>query len=310
MKKRRLGHGKPQEASAGERPRRLLRGLDLHRLRCLSADRPCGLRRGRRNVLRQGPAGSSADRRQALQALLACPTGSIGCLGDDDVKAVMEDFPLVDRGAGLLLRLQLAEVVWRQQLLHPAPRRQLADRLAEVRHAARAAVGGAGRHRPHLPDAPGRRGRRRALRRALQQPPHHSSGRVVVAARCGSRPRRRRAVGVGSRLPRHPDAGPHEGPLRPALSGPLPLHRRPPGLGPGRAAACRPPRTTAGTRGRSRPSRWGGWRTIASSGCCPATARRCICPPPRCGSKSCAWPSRCRKGADDESTTRHPRSAG
>jgi hypothetical protein len=27
---------------------------------------------------------------QALQALLACPTGSIGCLGDDDVKAVMK----------------------------------------------------------------------------------------------------------------------------------------------------------------------------------------------------------------------------
>ena len=38
---------------------------------------------------------ASTDRRQALQALLACPTGSIGCLGDDDVKAVMKDFPLV-----------------------------------------------------------------------------------------------------------------------------------------------------------------------------------------------------------------------
>lgn len=38
---------------------------------------------------------SSADRRQALRALLACPTGSIGCLGDDDVKAVMNDFPLL-----------------------------------------------------------------------------------------------------------------------------------------------------------------------------------------------------------------------
>src|SRR5207237_7706778 len=37
---------------------------------------------------------SAADRRQALRALLACPTGSIGCLGDDDVKAVMQDFPL------------------------------------------------------------------------------------------------------------------------------------------------------------------------------------------------------------------------
>jgi glyoxylase-like metal-dependent hydrolase (beta-lactamase superfamily II)/ferredoxin len=38
---------------------------------------------------------STADRRQALQALLACPTGSIGCVGDDDVKAVMKDFPLL-----------------------------------------------------------------------------------------------------------------------------------------------------------------------------------------------------------------------
>lgn len=38
---------------------------------------------------------SAADRRRALQALLSCPTGSIGCLGDDDVKAVMADFPLL-----------------------------------------------------------------------------------------------------------------------------------------------------------------------------------------------------------------------
>jgi glyoxylase-like metal-dependent hydrolase (beta-lactamase superfamily II)/ferredoxin len=35
------------------------------------------------------------ERRQALQALLACPTGSIGCLADDDPKAVMKDFPLL-----------------------------------------------------------------------------------------------------------------------------------------------------------------------------------------------------------------------
>jgi len=38
---------------------------------------------------------SAIDRRRALQALLACPTGSIGCLGADDVKAVMPDFPLL-----------------------------------------------------------------------------------------------------------------------------------------------------------------------------------------------------------------------
>lgn len=38
---------------------------------------------------------SGADRQRALQALLACPTGSIGCLGDDDPKSMMKDFPLV-----------------------------------------------------------------------------------------------------------------------------------------------------------------------------------------------------------------------
>ena len=37
----------------------------------------------------------SADRRLALRAVLARPTGSIGCLGDDDAKAVMKDFPLL-----------------------------------------------------------------------------------------------------------------------------------------------------------------------------------------------------------------------
>ena len=37
---------------------------------------------------------SAAERRQALRALLACPTGSIGCLGDGEAKAVMGDFPL------------------------------------------------------------------------------------------------------------------------------------------------------------------------------------------------------------------------
>src|SRR5262245_52508131 len=35
------------------------------------------------------------QRRRALHALLACPTGSIGTVGDDDPKAVMGDFPLV-----------------------------------------------------------------------------------------------------------------------------------------------------------------------------------------------------------------------
>ncbi len=38
---------------------------------------------------------SATERRSAVQALLSCPTGSIGTLGPDNVKAVMRDFPLV-----------------------------------------------------------------------------------------------------------------------------------------------------------------------------------------------------------------------
>src|SRR5262245_242765 len=49
---------------------------------------------GETSFVKTQPA-SAADRRRALQALLACPTGSIGCQGDDDVKAVMQDFPLL-----------------------------------------------------------------------------------------------------------------------------------------------------------------------------------------------------------------------
>jgi glyoxylase-like metal-dependent hydrolase (beta-lactamase superfamily II)/ferredoxin len=49
------------------------------------------------SFVRRQPA-SSADRRSAIQALLACPTGSIGCRGKDDPKAAMSDFPLVVEG--------------------------------------------------------------------------------------------------------------------------------------------------------------------------------------------------------------------
>lgn len=41
---------------------------------------------------------AGTDRRVALRALLACPTGSIGCLVADDVKAVADDFPLPVEG--------------------------------------------------------------------------------------------------------------------------------------------------------------------------------------------------------------------
>ena len=158
---------------------------------------------------------------QALHALVSCPTGSIGSTGRRQASAVMDDFPLLIEEPRLLLRLQLAEVLRRQQLLHPAPRGQLADRLAEVPAPAGSAVRGAGRHRPHLPDAPRRRGRCPALRRAIRQHALHPSGRTVVRSPdaevvldggdC---------AGTGSGLPGDPDARPHGGPLRAALRGP------------------------------------------------------------------------------------------
>jgi glyoxylase-like metal-dependent hydrolase (beta-lactamase superfamily II)/ferredoxin len=46
------------------------------------------------SFVRSQPA-SAADRRDAIRALLSCPTGSIGCTGSDDPKAAMDDFPLI-----------------------------------------------------------------------------------------------------------------------------------------------------------------------------------------------------------------------
>jgi glyoxylase-like metal-dependent hydrolase (beta-lactamase superfamily II)/ferredoxin len=42
----------------------------------------------------QAQPDTQAERRNAIHALLSCPTGSIGCLGDDDVSAFAFDFPL------------------------------------------------------------------------------------------------------------------------------------------------------------------------------------------------------------------------
>ena len=57
-------------------------------------------------------------------------------------------------------------------------------------------------------------------------------------------------------------------------------------IGTGTSSALRPPRITAGIRGRSRPSRWSDWRPSASSGYCQGTVRECIYLLARCGSKS------------------------
>lgn len=45
------------------------------------------------SFVRSQPVARS-DRRQALHALLSCPTGSIGCEGKDDPKTAFQDFPL------------------------------------------------------------------------------------------------------------------------------------------------------------------------------------------------------------------------
>jgi glyoxylase-like metal-dependent hydrolase (beta-lactamase superfamily II)/ferredoxin len=41
---------------------------------------------------------SDVDRRRSLQALVSCPTGSIGCLGNNSAKSVMGDFPILIEG--------------------------------------------------------------------------------------------------------------------------------------------------------------------------------------------------------------------
>jgi glyoxylase-like metal-dependent hydrolase (beta-lactamase superfamily II) len=47
--------------------------------------------------VRRQPEGAE-ERRQALHALVCCPTGSIGCLGEDRPASVMDDFPLAVEG--------------------------------------------------------------------------------------------------------------------------------------------------------------------------------------------------------------------
>jgi ferredoxin len=87
--------------------------------------------------------GSSTDRRQAFQALPACPTGSIGCLGDDDVKAVMKDFPLSSRSrppgiaptAPLKRRFRGRTSAFPLLRSRPAPRTRLVESRRVSRHA-------------------------------------------------------------------------------------------------------------------------------------------------------------------------------
>jgi ferredoxin len=151
---------------------------------------------------------ANADRRRALQALLACPTGSIGCIGDDDVKAVMKDFPLVIEEPVYYCGYNSPKSYGGNSyfIKHPAgnwlidspkfvtPLVQQLEALGGIAHIFLT-------HRDDVADA----------RRCAE---HFGSRRII--------------------------------------------HR----------SSFRPPRTTAGIRGRGRPSRSHGWQRIASSGSC------------------------------------------
>jgi ferredoxin len=170
---------------------------------------------------------SNADRHQALQAVLACPTGSIGFLGDDDVKAVMQDFPLVIEEpvfycgynspksyGGNSYFIQASSGNWLiDSPKFVAPLVQRLEALGGVDHIFLT-------HRDEVADA-----------ERLAKPSHYSSGRVVIATGSRGRPRRRRSVGIGPRLPGDHDTRPHARALLLAIPKPLPLHRGPHGLG-------------------------------------------------------------------------------
>jgi len=56
---------------------------------------PSVFRAGRMTSYVHSQPNSADDRRDALRALVCCPTGSIGSTGNDDPKTVVHDFPLV-----------------------------------------------------------------------------------------------------------------------------------------------------------------------------------------------------------------------
>ena len=234
---------------------------------------------------------AAAYRRLALQALLACPTGSIGCLGDDDVKAVMDDFPLPVEGPVYYCGYNSPKSYGGNSYFvrHPAgnwlidsPKfvAPLVPRLESLGGVAHVFL-------THLDD----------VADADRHAAHFYARRIVHRDELPSQPEAEVVLD---------GAGPWE--LAPGfLAIATPGHTR--GhcallfedrflftgdhlAGTGTLTGCRRPRTTAGTRGRSRSSRCGGWPTTASSGCCPATASGSACPPPRCGRESCGWQRR------------------
>ena len=191
-----------------------------------------------------------ADRRRALQALLACPIGSIGCLGDDDPKAVRKDYPLVIEepvyycgfnspksygGNSYLVRHPAGNWLIDSPKFEPPMVQQL-ESLGGIAHIFLT-------HRDDVADA-----RRSA---AAASSTERSCRRSPVRKSSSTGRGRGRLLGVSS--PSRRPATPEDTvrcSSRSASSSPATIW---PGIG--TQGSSRPPRITAGTRGRSKPSR-------------------------------------------------------
>ncbi len=230
---------------------------------------------------------STEDRRHALHALVCCPTGSIGCRGQDKAQTVLDDFPLAIEapvfycgfnsprsfgGNSYFVRHQDGN--W----LIDSPK--FLPRLVRKLHS----LGGVANifltHRDDVADAQlyaREFGSRRFIHRAeLSSQPDAETvldGDKPLELRLVSSPSRHRAIPKGtascssrsascSRATTCPGAGMHRRWRLPAIIAGIP--------GPGRSNPC------AGSLG------------FPSSGCCQATASAYTCPTATC---ACGWRS-------------------
>ena len=215
-----------------------------------------------------------AERRRALMALVACPTGSIGTASRADVAAGgLAGFPEPVEENVSFCGFTSARLLRRLELLRRAPGGQRPGRLAAGRPAARFGVRAARRRLDALSDPPRRR-----------RGPRRLPKRASAASASSTRPTSRRGTADVER-----GHGPRPGAPRTTTSSRSRRRATPAGhavllyrnnyLFTGdhlawspAADASSPSATPAGTRGRSRSARWSGCSTSLSSGSCRATA--------------------------------------